>query len=200
MSTTEKRAKLVLVHGIFNTGSVMSWMAKQFSSQGFDCFTPTLAPFDGREGVEYAAQSLKQQIAARFGERETIAIIGFSMGGIVARFYLQQLGGNVRTSHLFTVSSPHLGSYMAYLPYPSKAFRQLRPNSKLLSLLDESVDTLDELSLYSYCAAVDYTVAPSRSHWSAATSKQFKVYLHMSMIFSHKVAREIAKQLTKLAG
>ncbi|WP_229601093.1 MULTISPECIES: lipase family alpha/beta hydrolase [Shewanella] len=173
-------------------------MSKQFSSQGFDCFTPTLSPFDGRCGVEFAAQNLKQQITARFGEQETIAIIGFSMGGIVARFYLQQLGGNVRTSHLFTVSSPHLGSYMAYLPYPSKAFRQLRPNSELLSLLDSTVGTLDGLSLFSYCAAVDYTVAPSRSHWPVATNKQLDVYLHMSMIFSHKLVREITEKLTSL--
>lgn len=196
MSTADIRPKLVLVHGIFNTGKVMGWMKKQFELQGFDCFAPTLAPFDGSKGVEFAAESLQQQIRSRFGESETIALIGFSMGGVVARFYLQQLEGNARASHLFTVSSPHLGSYMAYLPYPSKTFKQLRPGSKLLSLLDSTGDRLSGLSLYSYCATVDYTVAPSRSHWSIASNKKFDVYLHMSMIFSHKVVEEIICQLT----
>lgn len=195
MSIIEKKPKLILVHGIFNTGKVMGWMKKQFQSQGYDCFTPTLSPFDGGEGVEYAAEKLKQQIIAQFGENEKIVIIGFSMGGIVARFYLQQLGGRARTTHLFTISSPHLGSYMAYLPYPSKAFKQLRPESELLSLLDETAASLSELSLHSYCAAIDYTVAPSRSYWAIAANKQFSVYLHMSMIFSQKVVDEILCRL-----
>ena len=46
--------KLVLVHGIFNTGRVLGWMKRQFEAQGYECFTPTLAPFDGRHGIEYA--------------------------------------------------------------------------------------------------------------------------------------------------
>lgn len=189
------RPKLVLVHGIFNTGRVMDWMKKQFESQGFDCFAPTLAPFDGRDGVELAAENLKQQIHNRFGYEREIAIVGFSMGGIVARYYLQQLEGHLRTTHLFTISSPHRGSYMAYLPYPSKAFKQLRPNSELLGLLDETVSTVSELSLFSYSARIDYTVAPSRSHWPVAVNKQFNVYLHMSMIFSHQVVDDILEEL-----
>ncbi|AQS40290.1 Alpha/beta hydrolase family [Shewanella psychrophila] len=195
MTTIERKTALVLVHGIFNTGSVMAWMRRRFESQGFECFTPTLAPFDGGDGVESAAKKLEQQILERFGHEQDIAIVGFSMGGIVARFYLQQLGGSVRTTHLFTISSPHSGSYMAYLPYPSKTFKQLRPGSELLNLLDGTVDTLDGLSLFSYCAAIDYTVAPSRSHWPVASNKQFGVYLHMSMIFSQKVVDEILKRL-----
>ncbi len=191
------RPILILVHGIFNTGSVMAWMKKQFESQGFDCFAPTLAPFDGRDGVELAAENLKQQIHNRFGDERELAIVGFSMGGIVARYYLQQLEGNLRTTHLFTISSPHRGSYMAYLPYPSKAFKQLRPNSELLVLLDETADTMSELSLFSYCAKLDYTVSPSRSHWPVAVNKQFNVYLHMSMIFSQQVVDEILKTLAE---
>ena len=195
VTRTEKKPKLILVHGIFNTGKVMTWMKKQFESQGFDCFTPTLAPFDGGRGVEFAAENLKQQIQDHFGDNQNIAIVGFSMGGIVARYYLQRLGGNLRTSHLFTISSPHRGSYMAYLPYPSTAFKQLRPNSDLLGLLYESTDTLQGLALFSYTATIDYTVAPSRSHWPEAVNKQFGVYLHMSMIFSHKVVNEILIKL-----
>lgn len=76
------RMKIVLVHGIFNTGRVLRWMKCQLEAQGHECFTPTLAPLDGRHGIEHASASLKQQIEARFGEKEPISLVGFSMGGL----------------------------------------------------------------------------------------------------------------------
>ncbi|MEI6860302.1 MAG: lipase [Shewanella sp.] len=193
-----EKTKLVLVHGIFNTRSVMIWMKKQFESQGFECFTPTLKPFDGRKGVEYAANNLKNQIDNRYGEHQTIVVIGYSMGGIVARYYLQHLEGYSRTSHLFTVSSPHRGSYTAYLPYPSKAMKQLRPDSDLLRSLDESVGKLDGLKLYSYRTSIDCIVIPSTSsHWDLAENKKFFVIMHLFMIFSRKITNEILARLNE---
>ncbi|BAJ00370.1 esterase/lipase family protein [Shewanella violacea] len=198
MTRIQRKPKLVLVHGIFNTGSVMTWMRKQFESQGFECFTPTLKPFDGRYGVEYAAKSLKSQIEHEYGENQNIVIIGFSMGGIVARYYLQNLDGYARTSHLFTISSPHAGSYMAYLPYPSKAMKQLRPDSELLQSLDESADRLNGLKLYSYRTSIDCTIVPSTSsHWELAENKKFFVALHLSMVFSSQLTNEILARLNE---
>ncbi|QDO82334.1 lipase [Shewanella psychropiezotolerans] len=198
MTTTQRKPKLVLVHGIFNTGSVMNWMRRQFESQGFECFTPTLKPFDGSHGVEYAANNLKEQIDNRYGENQTLVLIGFSMGGIVARYYLQHLEGCSRSSHLFTISTPHSGSYMAYLPYPSKAMKQLRPDSELLKSLDESTDRLDGLKLYSYRTSIDYTIVPSTSsHWELAENKKFFVALHLSMVFSSKITNEILARLNE---
>jgi len=189
--------KIVLVHGIFNTGRVLGWMKRQFEARGYECFTPTLAPFDGRHGIEYASASLKQQIEARFGENEPISLVGFSMGGIVARHYLQMLGGACRTVNFFTLSTPHQGSYWAYLPYPSKGMRQLRPNSALLRSLDANEISLQEVNVFSYWTPIDFTIVPSSSsYWSVAENKKFFIVLHLSVIFSRKIVTEILDNLS----
>ncbi|MCJ8273395.1 MAG: lipase, partial [Psychrosphaera sp.] len=91
--------KIVLVHGIMNTGHVMFYLKRCLEKQGYDCYAPTLWPIDGNKGIEHAAQTLKTGIEKRFGQAQNITVIGFSMGGIVARYYLQKLGGASRTAH-----------------------------------------------------------------------------------------------------
>ncbi|MEX1049058.1 MAG: hypothetical protein WED15_06000, partial [Akkermansiaceae bacterium] len=48
---------------------------------------------------------LKADIDAQFGTSEPISIVAFSMGGLVSRHYLQQLGGAARCDKLITISS-----------------------------------------------------------------------------------------------
>jgi len=93
--------KIVLVHGIFNTGHVLFWMKWILEKNGYECFAPNLWPFDGRKGIEYAAEDLKKKIGQHFEPNEEISIIGFSMGGIVARYYLQNLDGYQRAVNFF---------------------------------------------------------------------------------------------------
>ncbi len=192
--------KLVLVHGIFNTGQVMGWMRRQFERQGYECLTPTLAPFDGRRGIAFAAKQLQSHIEAALAEDETICLIGFSMGGIVARYYLQHLGGEKRTKALFSISSPHHGSYLAWLPYPSRAMRELRPKSQLLSQLAACQERLEGIALYSFRTPIDFTIVPSRSsHWPEAENKVIWRPLHLSMIFSRRVVAEILAGVMQLS-
>ena len=192
--------KLVLVHGIFNTGHVMGWMRRQFERQGYECLTPTLSPLDGRRGIAYAAKQLQSYIESVLGEDEAICLIGFSMGGIVARYYLQHLGGDKRTRALFSISSPHHGSYLAWLPYPSRAMRELRPKSQLLSLLACSQESLNGIALYSFRTPIDFTIVPSRSsHWPGADNRVIWRPLHLSMIFSRRVVAEILAGVVQLA-
>ncbi|ABZ78256.1 PGAP1 family protein [Shewanella halifaxensis HAW-EB4] len=188
--------KVVLVHGIFNTGHVMRWLQKRLQASGHECFTPTISPFDGRHGIEHAAENLRQQIDSRFGCAEQIVLVGFSMGGITGRYYLQYLGGARRVSHFFSLSTPHNGSYLAYLPYPSKGIRQLRPNSAFLTELAESEAALAKVKLYSYWTPIDFTIVPSSSSfWHIAENKSFVIILHLTVIFSRRIANAICHKM-----
>ncbi|MCL1057249.1 lipase [Shewanella gelidimarina] len=193
--------KIVLVHGIFNTGHVMRWMQQQFTRAGHECFSPTIAPFDGRLGIEHAAANLKRQIEQEFGLAEEIVVIGFSMGGIVARYYLQLLGGATRVRQFFSLSVPHAGSIWAYLPYPSKGVKQLRPKSELLNELRATEHILENVELYSYRTPIDFTIVPnSSSIWPVAENKSFWIVLHLTVIFSHKIVAEINRNLASQGG
>ena len=188
--------KVVLVHGIFNTGHVMRVLQKRLQQTGHQCLSPTIAPFDGRHGIEHAAKELRQQIDAAFGVDANIVLIGFSMGGIVGRYYLQLLGGAKRVSQFFSLSTPHNGSYLAYLPYPSKGIKQLRPNSELLLELARTEAALAGVKLYSFWTPIDFTIVPSSSScWRVADNKSFIIILHLSVIFSRRIAKAISDNI-----
>ncbi len=189
--------KVVLVHGIFNTGAMMSWMKYRLKKHGHDCFAPSVKPFDGRGGIQRAAKNLQDQIEARFGESEPIAIVGFSMGAIVARYYLQAFGGASRCSHLITLAAPHNGSYWAYLPYPTLGMRQLRPNSAFLKSLQSSEQTLDNIQLYSFWSPLDTSIVPSTSsRWDRAINQKFYIPLHGFTPFHGPLIKAIANCLS----
>jgi triacylglycerol lipase len=193
---TSEKTKIVLVHGIFNTGHIMYFLKWILERNGFECFAPTLTPKDGRGGIERASENLKHQIEQRFDKDDRLNFIGFSLGGIVVRYYLQELQGNKRTDSLFTIASPHHGSYWAYFPYFTKGVKQLRPNSKFLLELEQGESKLKNLSLFSFYTPFDTSIVPSSSsNWRVAINKKFYSILHLTILFNFRLIRELIKQL-----
>lgn len=179
---------VVLVHGIFNSGYVFSVMRRRLEARGIECFTPCLQPRDGRHGIEDLAVKLKQHIDSRYGKDSPIHLIGFSMGGIVARYYLQKLAGHTRVRQFFTISAPHHGSYLAY-GYPGQGARDLRPNSWLLRSLQADDRQFRHIALYSFWTPFDLMIIPpSSSIWPIAENKRFYSPLHILMLFNRSLA------------
>ena len=69
---------------------------------------------------------------------ERIHIIGHSLGGLIARYYVTRLGGDARVHTLITLGTPHQGSYAAYA-VPTTLMQQMRPGSHLMRELDRPV-------------------------------------------------------------
>jgi pimeloyl-ACP methyl ester carboxylesterase len=67
---------------------------------------------------------------------DKVHIVGHSLGGVIARYFVQRMGGSARVDTLVTLGSPHAGTIGAYL-IPTALGRQLRPGSPLLTELDE---------------------------------------------------------------
>ena len=61
-------------------------------------------------------------------------IVGHSLGGVIARYYVQRMGGSARVDTLVTLGSPHSGTLGAHL-IPTALGRQLRPGSPPLTEL-----------------------------------------------------------------
>nr|WP_305907362.1 alpha/beta fold hydrolase [Methylomarinum sp. Ch1-1]MDP4520104.1 hypothetical protein [Methylomarinum sp. Ch1-1] len=112
--------RTVLVHGIFNSAYVFTVMRKRLEARGIECFAPSLKPRDGRHGIEDLALKLKTAIDERFGEDQSIHLIGFSMGGIVARYYLQKLEGHQRVK-LFSPFHRPIMAVIWPIAIPAKA-------------------------------------------------------------------------------
>jgi pimeloyl-ACP methyl ester carboxylesterase len=82
-----------------------------------------------------------------------VDVVGFSMGGIVARYATSPTGEGgaerrLRIANLYTISTPHRGASMSKVVAPGSLARDMRPGSKFLEVLDREQ------------ASVDYPILP----------------------------------------
>lgn len=87
-------------------------------------------------------------VAARLGPRieelcvttgaERVHLVGHSLGGLIARYYVQRLGGSERVDTVVTLATPHGGTLAAWLLAPVPMARQMSPGSDLLAELAEA--------------------------------------------------------------
>ncbi len=140
--SAHERHAVVLIHGLRNNGSV--WDAKGYLASLRDhdafhvaghweddalrlipketldtvpVFTLTL-PENGTVDLRESAKSVASMLRAAHEQAgiDSFTLVGKSLGGIVAREYVSGPLYQDNVDHLITISSPHLGSELAYLP------------------------------------------------------------------------------------
>lgn len=123
---------ILLVHGMVDNRSIFTLLRKGLLRRGFgQVSTINYSPLAG--DVRAVAARLAEEVEALVAETgyERIHIIGHSLGGLVARYYVTRLGGDERVHTLVTLGTPHAGSVLAY-GWPGSLTRQLRPGSGLM--------------------------------------------------------------------
>jgi triacylglycerol lipase len=132
---------VLLVHGIVDNRSIFVHLARVLRRRGHGTvqavnYSPMTA-FTG--DIRAAARDLGEHVerlcAASGVDR--VHVIGHSLGGLIARYYVQRLGGDERVDTLVTLGSPHQGSQIARLLPQTVVPTQLRPGSDLLRELTE---------------------------------------------------------------
>lgn len=187
---------LVLVHGILDNGAVFKKMTAHLEHRGIRCYAPSLTPSDGRYGLEELASQLKRRIDREFADAQSLSIAGFSMGAMIARYYLQRLDGYKRTLRFFSISGPHRGSFWSYC-VPGKGARQMCPGSAFLLELDNSTDCLRGMELYSYWTPFDLVIIPPTSSiWDAAQNVKINALCHPCMLNNQRLITDICEKLT----
>jgi len=183
--------RVVMVHGIFQRGHSFVPMKKKFEQLGYECLIPQLKPCDARSGLETLAAQLQREIEQKWGKDADFHIVAHSMGGLVSRYYLQELGGHEHCQTLVTLATPHHGTKAAYF-YPGKGAWQMRPNSEFLQSLQASSHRLKHLRLISYRTPLDLIILPSTSsHWELAENHLVWAPAHPLVMHTPRVQREI---------
>jgi triacylglycerol lipase len=152
---------IVLVHGMVDNRSAFAVLRRTLRRRGYGRITTVnYSPLtsDVRKAANHLSQHV-EQVCEQTGY-EQVAVVGHSLGGIIARYYVQRLGGDQRVNTVITLGSPHAGTQTARL-LPLKVARQLRPGS----------DLMVELAAPAHCATRfvaiysdrDEVVVPNRS-------------------------------------
>ncbi len=190
--------KIILVHGIFDNGSLFKTLMQDLGKHGYECFAPSLQPADARLGIADLSQKLDATIQQGCGAEEPIAIIGFSMGCLIARHYLQERGGYQRTKAFFAISGPHHGSLLAHL-FTGQGAVDMRPGSAFLTRLDTTEHRLSHMSLYAYHTPFDLMILPSSSaEWPLANNLKVNALAHPLMLSNQAVRSHIREILDQI--
>ena len=153
---------IILIHGIVDNRSVFTLLRRGLRRRGFGrVVTVNYSSING--DIRLLADrlgALVEQVCDETGY-ERVHVVGHSLGGLVARYYVQRLGGDTRVHTLVTLGSPHDGTLPAYvLPHP--LVRQMRPGSDVVRELAEPAPGCRTRFLAVW-SDLDQMVVPQRS-------------------------------------
>ncbi len=194
IATNPALAPVVLVHGIHATGGDMARLAKFLRSQGREVFTPTFKPANGGARIEDLALQLSGFVGRELPGRK-FDLVGFSMGGLISRYYVQRLGGVDCVGHFVTMAAPHNGSVLANLRRAPGCV-QMRPGSDFLRDLQGDADTLRRVKFTSFYTPLDTMIVPARSsEMPQAKNVRMWAAMHPSWVLEKRCIRAVAKAL-----
>jgi triacylglycerol lipase len=142
--------------------------------------------YKSRESAEGSARKLKQFLADHV-DGGRVDFVGHSLGGIIARIYIQMLGGYRRSDRCITLGSPHAGTYNAYW-VPSRIGEDLRPESILMKRLRENFPKGDSTRYISISGTRDNIILP-RSNAKHQESHCVEGLGHLGLLWSPKVMK-----------
>lgn len=193
---------ILLVHGMVDNRSIFTVLRRGLVRRGFgriDTMNYSILTGDVRAAAARLSEEVERIVEETGYER--IHVIGHSMGGLIARYYVTRLGGDARVHTLVTLGAPHHGSYLA-LTWNSSLTRQLRPGSPLLAELAQPVEHCQTRFIV-YWSDLDQVILPARN--AALHHKDLNVHNielhgvgHMSLPIVSSVVHGISTALAHL--
>lgn len=193
---------IVLLHGVGDNRSIFALLRRALGRRGFGrVIGYNYSPFtsDIREVAAELADAIETVCAETGYER--IHVVAHSMGGLVARYYVQCLGGDERVHTLVTLGTPHEGSHLARL-VPHPLARQLRPDSDLLAELEAPAPQCRTRFLAIWSDLDQVVVPPTSARLDRPDLRARSVLVrgvgHQSLPVDGRVIHEIVEALAHL--
>jgi triacylglycerol lipase len=195
---------ILMVHGIVDNHSIFTRLDRLLRARGF----ATVAAYDYgllTTDVARAAAglgSVVRRLAHETGH-ERIQVVGHSLGGLLARWFVQKQGGDDVVETLVTLGTPHSGTEVARLarvvPLLPVA-RQLAPGSLVVRALAEPAPGC-RTRFVAYASDIDHLVVPARNarleHPDLdVTNVAVHGVGHLSMPHDRALAHELADLLS----
>ncbi|MFE2988414.1 lipase family alpha/beta hydrolase [Streptomyces sp. NPDC059262] len=132
----ESKPPVLLLHGFIDNRSVFVLLRRSLAQHGrhlVESLNYSPLTYDIRTAAALLARHV-EEICERTGH-DRVDIVGHSLGGLIARYYVQCLGGDLRVRTLVSLGTPHSGTTVAPLMDAHPIVRQMRPGSTVIEEL-----------------------------------------------------------------
>ena len=197
----EKRP-LILIHGLWNNSRIFNKLYNSLIEKSdIPLFIPNLPHRLGSVPLIKLANDLDKYILSELAKYKTIDLLGFSMGGLIGRIWLQKLGGFLRTKNFITVGTPHMGTLTAQF-VPNCLFSgiaDMKRKSYLINQLNNDITKLKMVYCKSFYCRSDLMVFPG---WEAIMPLGYKqslpVFAHRELVTSQIAIDILVKEILNL--
>lgn len=192
-----ERNPVLLVHGLYDTVAKFKELSAYLDQLGWSVHSINLKPNDGSAPLNDLAKQVADYVDRTFESGQMIDLLGFSMGGLVTRYYLQRLGGVERVKRYITISAPNNGTLTAYF-LPLKGIVEMRMNSLFLEDLNQDHDQyLSKLQVTNLWTPYDLMILPAHSSkMGIGREISVPVAVHAWMPSDRRVMKLIASALS----
>ncbi len=188
---------VLLIHGYAANSGVWTPMIQYLLRRGLtNLFTIDLEPRFG-DIDDYA-----RQLAARVTRicnttrADKVILVAHSMGGLVARAYIEQFGGAHRVAKLICIGTPHHGTVMARLA-PGVNASQMRIGSAWLGDMNRDENYRNETPYVSIYSCHDNVVFPQNSaEFGKARNLEVVGRGHYTLLMSREVGRLLYREIS----
>jgi triacylglycerol lipase len=185
------RRVVLLIHGYGCNRGAWWWLRRRLEDAGYAVATLNLEP--PYIAIEHYLAALDARIEAACAEAgvRQVTLIGHSMGGLVARAYLEQKGCG-RVEQLITMATPHAGSVLSRIGMGANS-RQMEFNSPWIKALWQQ---RPELPMVSLRTSHDNFVMPQDSQrFPGARDVELPALGHLALLFSPRAAEALLEGL-----
>ena len=189
---------IVLIHGLWNTSEIFALITSKLDEKGIEYFAPTLEHAWGKTSIIELTKLLDKLILEKYGLEKEIDILGFSMGGIIGRYWIKKFNGYIRTRRFITVGSPHRGTIAAQLvpSYPFLGISEMKINSSLLKDLSNLNYLLRDIDCISFFTYWDLMVFPGwRANLYFGDKIPLQIFKHKNLVRNPAAVEKIIEKL-----
>ena len=196
---TNKRP-IFLVHGLWNNPKLFEKLIERIEDVDCQLYRPHLPHSFGKTSLWKLARDLDSKIEELVGPKIEIDIVGFSMGGLISRIWLQNYDGFLRTKRFFSIGTPHLGTYTAQIipSFLMPGLGEMKRGSNLVAQLNNDLTPLTSLECISFYTKWDLMSFPG---WQAklplGNSYELPVLTHKELITNTSALEILVEKIFK---